>query len=156
MLFGGQKRVRQIAPPHCGALRLIDLNSVPGKLCLPVERDRHFEADYGARQLAERRPRKRQSKFRSPLVTKSPEAILDAERFGDGTQRARAKDGPSQNLTNADLRVSAAVETAASAHNFSQHSADFSVKDEIRSAIHVGRFAVNNGERSALRLCDHR
>ena len=44
----------------------------------------------------------------------------------------------------------------ASGHYFSQHRADFSVDDDVRPAIHVGRLAVNNRERGAVRLCDHR
>jgi hypothetical protein len=44
----------------------------------------------------------------------------------------------------------------ASDHHFLEHSADFSVQDEIRPAIHVGRFAINNGKLGTIRLCDHR
>jgi len=47
------------------------------------------------------------------------------------------------------------LEILASGHYFSQHRADFSVDDDIRLAVHVGRLAVDNGERGAVRLCDH-
>jgi adenylate cyclase class IV len=43
-----------------------------------------------------------------------------------------------------------------SGHYFSQHSADFSVEHDIRNLVHVGRLAVDNRERGAVRLCDHR
>jgi NAD(P)-dependent dehydrogenase (short-subunit alcohol dehydrogenase family) len=43
-----------------------------------------------------------------------------------------------------------------SGHKLFQHIADFSVKDEIRSSIHVGRLAIHNGERGTVRFCDHR
>jgi hypothetical protein len=48
------------------------------------------------------------------------------------------------------------IEIPASRHYFSQHRPDFSVDDDIRAAVHGGRLAVDNGERGAVRLCDHR
>ena len=48
------------------------------------------------------------------------------------------------------------LEIPALGRYFSQHRADFSVDDDIRTAVHVGRLAVDNGERGAVRLCDHR
>jgi hypothetical protein len=52
--------------------------------------------------------------------------------------------------------VSCTVEVLASRHYFSQHRADFTVDDDIRPAVHVGRLAVDNGERGAVGLCNHR
>jgi hypothetical protein len=43
-----------------------------------------------------------------------------------------------------------------SGHCLSQHRADFSVDDDIRLAVHVGRLAVDNNERGAVRLRHHR
>jgi hypothetical protein len=48
------------------------------------------------------------------------------------------------------------IEIPASGHYFLQHRSDFSVDDDVRPAVHVGRLAVDNGERGAVRLCDHR
>ena len=48
------------------------------------------------------------------------------------------------------------LEIAISGHKSSQHSADFSVEDDIRPAVHVGRLEVNDGKRGTVRLCDHR
>jgi hypothetical protein len=48
------------------------------------------------------------------------------------------------------------LEIPARGHHFPQHRTDFRMDDDICPAVHAGRLAVDNGERGAVRLCDHR
>jgi hypothetical protein len=80
----------------------------------------------------------------------TPFGRIESRNFGGGVDHAKLKQ------VNLFWYPTQRLEIPASGHYFSQHRADFSVNDDIRPVVNVGRLAVNYGERSSVRLCDQR
>jgi hypothetical protein len=81
----------------------------------------------------------------SILVLILSEQAVASAHVGREIERAVSKRHPVIALRIDALRQG----TLASGHYLPQHRADFSVDDDIRPGVHVGRLAVDNGEHSA-------